>query len=931
MIQVVGMILLFLSSAAFAVDSDNDGIFDDADPCPLLDGRYYSESSGANPDITRFEFCTRIVAAGPVLEFFIEVSDSFSETLTVSILYWYVNNKQTWISFSREDASLPFRASIELHPNAASGTYAVRSLRITDNEQLDLALNEGQLNDLGFQTEAVLANSDADSTAPVLTSFSTDGWTFDTDGNPQLEATIAVLETGSGVVNSRAILELLSPTGASLQTDANFDESNAANFTLTLSKYSASGIYRVNTVRFADFAGNNQFSKAWLAENPQTFELENALGDQDAPELLSFKLSASFDNASNRPVIRVNGIAFDDVSTVESVYLRLNRPGGGNLDKWITERQAAETLEFSNQIPLTTEFQAGTYEVGFLRLNDVAENQIHFYKSDLEALGSEVSAEINVYFPDHDEVSQGASLVVASDKSDFVFGANLSDDVIEAGNGNDEIYTGSGDDTVDAGAGDDIIIGGSGEGDDYYNGGSGIDQVVYSSASKGVTVDLNSGSATGEEIGTDTLASIEGVVGGAGNDVIKLNSSDNLIFGEGGDDTIYNLDMEGDDFAFGGDGADRFYWSGSGVFTMSGGGGADTFYPQQLTPSGAVVISDFDVAEGDSIDLSDLLPGLGQAWIDLQNKQVMMTEVVELQGGAGSYVLALTSAYQIEGQQSHIATINTAGALNNVSEIFDSDGDGVLNVADAFPLDATESIDTDLDGTGNNADSDDDNDSVLDGADAFPLDATETSDTDSDGVGDNADAFPSDAEESIDTDGDQVGDNADNCPNLSNANQLNTDGDTEGDVCDLDDDNDGFSDQEELVAATDPLGASSCPGCFNWDIDDDGEAIALTDGLMMIRHMFGFGGDSLSAGAMGAEAGRATPEAISSHLTGANAELDVDGDGESKALTDGLLLIRYLFGFSGDSLISGAIGNGAERDTAEEVEAYIEARLPPSP
>jgi hypothetical protein len=27
-------------------------------------------------------------------------------------------------------------------------------------------------------------------------------------------------------------------------------------------------------------------------------------------------------------------------------------------------------------------------------------------------------------------------------------------------------------------------------------------------------------------------------------------------------------------------------------------------------------------------------------------------------------------------------------------------------------------------------------------------------------------------------------------------------------------------------------------------------------------------------------------------------------------------------------LISGAIGNGAERDTAEEVEAYIEARLP---
>ena len=48
----------------------------------------------------------------------------------------------------------------------------------------------------------------------------------------------------------------------------------------------------------------------------------------------------------------------------------------------------------------------------------------------------------------------------------------------------------------------------------------------------------------------------------------------------------------------------------------------------------------------------------------------------------------------------------------------------------------------------------------------------------------------------------------------------------------------------------------------------------------------------------------------------------------SIAIKDSLLLIRYLFGFSGDSLTSCAIGNGAERDTAEEVEAYIEARLP---
>jgi len=58
--------------------------------------------------------------------------------------------------------------------------------------------------------------------------------------------------------------------------------------------------------------------------------------------------------------------------------------------------------------------------------------------------------------------------------------------------------------------------------------------------------------------------------------------------------------------------------------------------------------------------------------------------------------------------------------------------------------------------------------------------------------------------------------------------------------------------------------------------------------------------------------------------------LDIDGDGEFKPLTDALPLIRYLFGFSGDSLISGAIGDGAEGDTAEEVEAYINEREPAS-
>ena len=842
--------LMLTSVFVHSADSDNDGLLDEIDPCPLVDGRYAVESSSTNPDISRFEFCTSEGSLGPVLELFVEVSDSFSETTNASFLYWYVNNKQTWINISREESSAPFRASVELHPNAASGTYAVRKFEIKDNDGLELSLNEGQLNDLGFLTETVLANSQADNTTPEIASFTSDGWSFDSEGNPELKATVSVLEDGSGIVEDDLILELLSPSGASLQTRSDSFEDNTANFTLTLSKYAASGSYPVNTVRFSDYAGNYQMSQAWLQENPQVFELINPLGDQEAPELLAFRLSATFDNSSNRPVIQINGTAYDPISKVDGVYLRLNRPEGGRVDKWVQDRANEETLEFSNQIPLTTEFQQGAYTVGFLRLNDVAENTIRFYAEDIAKLGEEFSTELNVYFPEEEEVNKGETKVVASSKSDFVFGANGSDDDIEAGEGDDEIYTGSGDDNVDAGPGDDTIVGGSGGGDDTYNGGAGSDRIVYSSTALGVVVNLDDGTASGSEIGTDTLISVENVVGGAGRDAFTFSEEDNSVLGERGDDKFFNLGMLGIDSASGGDGSDSFYWSGEGKFTISGDGGADAYYPEALVEKGRVVISDFDVSEGDVLVLASLLPTLGDAWSDLQGGLVAVSDVLTLDNENGFHSLNLSESYR--------------------------DGSGKLLVANIYGL-----IET------------------------------------------------SELRSILDTDGDGIGDSADNCELISNANQSNFDADSQGDACDLDDDNDGFSDEQEAIDGTNPLSRFSCrSGCFSFDIDENKEAKALSDGLLVIRHLFGFSGNSLTSGATTTEGARTSAEAISSYLSDADSELDIDGDGQSKALTDGLLLIRYLFGFSGDSLTAGAIGEGAERSAAGDIEKYISDRLP---
>jgi subtilisin len=64
-----------------------------------------------------------------------------------------------------------------------------------------------------------------------------------------------------------------------------------------------------------------------------------------------------------------------------------------------------------------------------------------------------------------------------------------------------------------------------------------------------------------------------------------------------------------------------------------------------------------------------------------------------------------------------------------------------------------------------------------------------------------------------DSDGDAVCDESDNCPLVDNALQLDTDGDSLGDACDSDDDNDGLDDGLEQTVGTDPLLA---------DTDDDG-------------------------------------------------------------------------------------------------------------
>ncbi len=137
----------------------------------------------------------------------------------------------------------------------------------------------------------------------------------------------------------------------------------------------------------------------------------------------------------------------------------------------------------------------------------------------------------------------------------------------------------------------------------------------------------------------------------------------------------------------------------------------------------------------------------------------------------------------------------------------DNDGDGTNNSDDAFPLDATEDIDTDGDGVGDNADTDDDDDGTADTNDAFPLDDAEDTDTDGDGVGDNADT---------DDDGDGWSD-ADEAT-CGSDDPSDTDGDGVCDGSDADDDGDGVDDGDE--SGNDDTGIIT--SAYFHDDDNDG-------------------------------------------------------------------------------------------------------------
>ena len=116
-------------------------------------------------------------------------------------------------------------------------------------------------------------------------------------------------------------------------------------------------------------------------------------------------------------------------------------------------------------------------------------------------------------------------------------------------------------------------------------------------------------------------------------------------------------------------------------------------------------------------------------------------------GDAGGYAIPITSAddymvtfsgWDLGASNVTLAvTVGTDSVQLDLKLGTDSDGDGVPDEDDAFPNDPNESVDTDGDGIGNNADTDDDGDGMPDDFElANGLDPLNAADADADADGD---------------------------------------------------------------------------------------------------------------------------------------------------------------------------------------------------
>ncbi len=183
----------------------------------------------------------------------------------------------------------------------------------------------------------------------------------------------------------------------------------------------------------------------------------------------------------------------------------------------------------------------------------------------------------NFFLGDGDDFAHGGGgkdILRGGDGDDELHGGEGADTLYGQA-GNDTLYGGAGKDTLKGGAGDDFLLGGAGS--DKLVGGNGYDTASYTDedqdgGTQGIDANLGTGTVVDTFGNTDTLTSVERIIGSVFDDNLLGGSGDDSLHGEDGDDTLKGkggddrlAGGEGDDIIKGGSGWDfsSYDWGGT--------------------------------------------------------------------------------------------------------------------------------------------------------------------------------------------------------------------------------------------------------------------------------------------------------------------------------------------------------------------------------
>lgn len=208
---------------------------------------------------------------------------------------------------------------------------------------------------------------------------------------------------------------------------------------------------------------------------------------------------------------------------------------------------------------------------------------------------------------------------------EWLFGSAQGDTILGTTGLNDLIFGNNGNDNIDGRSGNDVLVGD--DGNDTLRGGEGFDQVAYSleTGTLGVTVNLTTGSATDTWGDTDTLFSIERILGSNQNDTLIGSVGGDFFFGQGGDDSLETF--ASNDTLVGDAGND----------TLRGGGGVDLVSYDQETGTNGVNV---DLRAGTATDTfgdTDTLDSIEAVAGSNNNDTLLGSDNDSLQGGADKY------------------------------------------------------------------------------------------------------------------------------------------------------------------------------------------------------------------------------------------------------------------------------------------------------